>query len=221
MIELSTDAGQRRSIGAVLFDMDGTIIDSTEATARLWNGWAAEHGVTEDFVILHGQPAVDTIRRSFPNADDQAIDTLAISQARDECTDLDGVAPMPGAVALIGWLEAHGVPWAVVTGSGTLLAEARLGAAALRPAVLVSCDDTERGKPGPDPYLLGADLIGVPINECLVVEDSPAGVASGLSSGGVTAALNGVTSGRTGQAADICITDLAHLHELLKAGLTD
>ncbi len=97
MIDLTTDDGEVRAIRAILFDMDGTIVDSSEVTARLWNGWAAAHGVSDGFVILHGQPAMDTIRRSFPDADDERLAELAEAQAADECTDLDGVRAMPGA----------------------------------------------------------------------------------------------------------------------------
>ncbi len=214
MITITTDAGEVRTLQAALFDMDGTIVSSIDVTERIWTQWAVDHGVTDGFEILHGRPAVDTIRRSLPDAGDDVISALVEDQATLELDDLDGVAPTTGALELLEWLDAAGVPWAVVTSAGTPLADARLGASRIRPPLLVSCDHVTRGKPDPEPYLLAARQLGVPIARCLVIEDAPAGLASGQSSGAVTAALNG-------HAGDVRIADLRALHDLLRQGLTD
>jgi sugar-phosphatase len=115
---------------------------------------------------------------------------------------------MPGAHDLFAFLEENKIPWAVVTSADLLLAQARLGSAGITPPILVTCEDITHGKPHPEPFLLGASLIGVDITECVVVEDAPAGVQAGLASGAVTAALNG-------HVATVGISDLVHLRELL------
>jgi sugar-phosphatase len=214
MITIRTADGKARCIRGVLFDMDGTVVDSLAATERTWSAWAEEHGVDDGFEILHGQPASHTVRHAFPDADADAVQNLTDRQIANERSDLEGVAPIAGAVDLIAWLAENGIPWAIVTSADVLLAEARLGAAGIVAQTLVTCEHVTRGKPDPEPYLLGAELIGIPIADCLVVEDALAGVRSGLASGAITAALNNLP-------ADVRITDLMHLHRLLAAGLTD
>ncbi len=214
MITITTDAGEVRSVRGLLFDMDGTMVDSMAVTERTWNAWAASNGVRDRFRILHGRPAADTVRHSFPDADDDTIAALTLAQSRSEHLDLDGIRPMPGATALLTWLDRIAVPWAIVTSADTVLATARLEAAGIAAPVLVSCDDVTRGKPDPEPYLMGAALISVGIDECMVVEDAPAGLDSGLASGAVTAALNGLPG-------HVRIADLSDLHRLLRHGLTD
>jgi sugar-phosphatase len=214
MITITTDAGDTRIVRGVLFDMDGTVVDSMAVTERTWSAWAAANGVGDRFRILHGRPAADTVRHSFPDADDDTVAELTQAQARSEHLDLDGIESMPGAITLLAWLDLVAVPWAIVTSADTILATARLAAAGIAAPVLVSCDHVTRGKPDPEPYLIGAGLIGVPIAECMVVEDAAAGVDSGLASGAVTAALNGLPG-------HVRIADLADLHRLLRHGLTD
>lgn len=213
MITVRTDQGPQRDIRGVLFDMDGTLVDSMAVTERTWGAWAAAHGVAARLRILHGRPAGDTVRRCFPDADESTVADLTLTLNRMEHADLEGVVPLPWAHELLTWLDAVAIPWAVVTSADAQLARARLEVAGIEPDVLVTCDDITRGKPDPEPYLLGARLIGIPIATCLVVEDAPAGVESGLASGAVTAALNGL-------AADVRIADLRHLHRLLADGLT-
>jgi mannitol-1-/sugar-/sorbitol-6-phosphatase len=214
MITVTTRSGVRRAVRGVLFDMDGTVVDSLAVTERTWGAWAERNGVSEGFRILHGRPAHHTVRHAFPDADEATIGRLTTQQTETEWADLDGVTPMDGAHDLIAWLESNGIPWAIVTSADLTLAEARLGVAGIDPPTLVTCEQITRGKPDPEPYQLGASLIGIPIADCLVVEDAPAGLESGLASGAVTAALNELPG-------DIRIADLKHLHELLRHGLTD
>ncbi len=207
-MEIRVDDGMVRTVRGVLFDMDGTIVDSGASTERTWNQWAERMGVADRLTILHGQPAIETVRVLFPDATPDELAELCADQTVAEREDLDGVVAMLGARELFAFLDAHEIPWAVVTSADVLLAQARLGSAGITPPILVTCDDITHGKPHPEPFLLGASLIGVEINQCVVVEDAPAGVQAGLDSGAVTAALNG-------HAATVSISDLRHLQELL------
>lgn len=208
-LTVTDDAGRDRAVSAVLFDMDGTIVDSIAATERIWRAWAEANGVGDRLVIAHGQPAEATIRAMLPNL---AGDDLALAIADQQATetqDLDGVLAAPGALDLIAWLDAEQVPWAVVTSANTDLALARLTASGISPQVLVSIDDVDCGKPHPEPYLTGAARLAVPIAECLVVEDTTAGTTSGREAGAITAGLHH-------DGADLRITDLVDLRGRLR-----
>ena len=207
-MEIRIDDGSTRTIRGVLFDMDGTIVDSGASTVRTWAKWAERMGVADRLEILHGQPAIETVRALFPDATPEELAELCADQTVAEREDLDGVVALPGAHDLFEFLEARSIPWAVVTSADLLLAQARLGASGITPPILVTCEDITFGKPHPEPFLLGASLIEVDISECVVVEDAPAGVQAGLASGAVTAALNG-------HVATVGIRDLVHLRELL------
>ena len=207
-MEIRVDDSSVRTIRGVLFDMDGTIVDSGPATERTWAQWAERMGVGDRLEILHGRPAIETVRRLFPEVTPERLAELCADQTIAEREDLDGVVAMPGAHDLLAFLDDQDVPWAVVTSADLLLAQARLGAAGIEPRIMVTCEDITHGKPHPEPFLLGASLIGIDITECVVVEDAPAGVQAGLASGAVTAALNG-------HAATVAIRDLPHLHGLL------
>ena len=207
-MEIRVGDGSVRTIRGVLFDMDGTIVDSGASTVRTWTQWAERMGVGDRLEILHGQPAIETVRALFPNATPEELADLCADQTVAEREDLDGVVAMPGAHDLFAFLEENGIPWAVVTSADLLLAQARLGSAGITPPILVTCEDITHGKPHPEPFLLGASLIGIDITECVVVEDDPAGVQAGLASGAVTAALNGLV-------ATVGIRDLVHLKGLL------
>lgn len=207
-MEIRVDDGSVHTIRGVLFDMDGTIVDSGASTVRTWTQWAERMGVADRLEILHGQPAVETVRALFPDATAEELADLCADQTVAEREDLDGVVAMPGAHDLFAFLEENGIPWAVVTSADILLAEARLGSAGITPPILVTCEDITHGKPHPEPFLLGASLIGIDITECVVVEDAPAGVHAGVASGAVTAALND-------HKATVAIRNLPHLQALL------
>lgn len=167
----------RISCAALLFDMDGVLIDSTPAVARVWAGWARKHGFNPAEVVhrAHGRPSITTVREYLPNGD-----AVAENQEieRNEIVDLEGIVPLPGALELL-----RGLPldrWAIVTSCTRRLAEVRLETSGLpRPEFFVTSSDIVNGKPAPDPYLKGAELLGFPARECVVVEDAPAGVRSG------------------------------------------
>jgi mannitol-1-/sugar-/sorbitol-6-phosphatase len=166
---------------AILFDLDGVLVDSTRSVERQWRIWAREHGIDEEkvAVVAHGVRSIDTIREVAPHLDAEAE---VRKLERREAADRDGVAVMPGAAELV-----RAIPdgrWCVVT-SGTLhLAEARLRLAGIpQPGVMVAADDVVNGKPHPEPYLKGAKLLGVNPADCLVIEDAPAGIRSAHAGG--------------------------------------
>jgi len=166
---------------AVLFDLDGVLIDSTPAVARVWTGWALEHGFDPTEVVqrAHGRPSLTTIREYLPGAD-LALENQEVE--RREMADLDGVVALPGARELLNSLPR--ARWTIVTSGTRPLAEVRIRAAALpTPEHLVTADDITRGKPDPEPYLKAATLLGFRAQDCVVVEDAPAGVMAGRATG--------------------------------------
>jgi sugar-phosphatase len=177
---------------ALLFDMDGVLIDSTPAVARVWSRWAIAHGFDPDTVVrkAHGRPSIATIRDYLPHADHEAENREVEG---GELADMDGVVFLPGARELLSVLPPG--RWTIVTSCTRPLAEARLRAAGLPiPPRLVTCDDVKDGKPNPEPYLKGAALLGVPAKDCVVVEDAPAGVRAGKAAGARVIACRTTTS---------------------------
>lgn len=165
----------------MLFDLDGVLVDSTPAVARVWHGWALEHGLDPEEVVraAHGRPSMMTIRDYLPGANHEEENREV---ERREIADLDGVVALPGAVELLRALPPE--CWAIVTSCTRTLAEVRIRASGVpRPKFLVSSDDIRNGKPAPEPYLHAAELLGVPARECVVVEDAPAGVRAGKAAG--------------------------------------
>lgn len=169
-------------VSAVLFDLDGTLVDSTAVVERLWGEWADRHSldVRAILAISHGRRAHETMREVAPHLPD--IEAQAAERIRMEEEMLDGVVALPGAERLLAQIPPE--RWAVVTACPPVLARNRLRAAGLpHPTVLVSGDDVANGKPHPEGYLRAAERLGVPPCECLVVEDAPAGVEAGLAAG--------------------------------------
>ncbi|HZR56127.1 MAG TPA: HAD family hydrolase [Terriglobales bacterium] len=162
---------------ALLFDLDGVLIDSTPAVARVWKRWATEHGFDPDEVThnAHGRPSIETIREYLPDADHE-LENREVE--RGEIEDLEGVVALPGVRELLNSLPPE--RWTIVTSCTRRLAEARLGAAGLQaPQRMVTSNDITHGKPDPEPYLKGASLLGFPAASCIVLEDAPAGIRSG------------------------------------------
>jgi sugar-phosphatase len=166
---------------ALLFDMDGVLIDSTPAVARVWHRWAVEHGFDPQEVVAraHGRPSLTTVREYLPAADHQAENREV---ERREIEDLEGVVPLPGALELLASLPDD--RWTIVTSCTRRLAEVRIQAAGLPlPKNLITSNDITHGKPHPEPYLTAASILGFPIEDCIVVEDAPAGIRSGKAAG--------------------------------------
>src|SRR5579871_6874522 len=164
---------------ALLFDLDGVLINSTPAVARVWRQWAIERGFNPEEVVsrAHGRPSLTTVREYLPNADHEKENREV---ERREIEDLEGVVPLPGALELLASLPPD--RWTIVTSCTRPLAEVRIKAAGLPlPKKLITSNDITHGKPDPEPFLKGAAVLGFPPNDCIVLEDVPAGVRAGKS----------------------------------------
>ena len=171
----------------VLFDLDGVLVDSTPAVARVWAWWARQHGFDADKVVreAHGKPSIATIRELLPHADHDAENQEV---ERREIEDTDGVIPLPGAVQLLQSIPVG--KWAIVTSCTRRLAEVRIGAAGVpTPKRMVTSNDIKNGKPNPEPDLKGAQILGAAGAECVVIEDAPAGIRAGKAAGAHVVAL--------------------------------
>jgi sugar-phosphatase len=176
----------------LLFDMDGVLVDSTPAVARVWSVWARKYGLDPETVVklAHGRPSISTIRELLPRADHDAEDREV---ERMEIADVKDIVALPGAAQLLHSLTAD--RYAIVTSATRALAEVRLRAAGFSiPEHLVTARDVPRGKPYPDPYLKGAQLLGVQPAECVVVEDAPSGIRAGKAAGAPVVALRTTSS---------------------------
>lgn len=199
-------------VAAVLFDMDGTLLDSDASVARAWRAWCREYGVAAAAAdgFVRGAAAAEVIGRVFPRLGAAAVAARVARFLEIECADVGDVVPMPGALALLARLRALGLPWAIVTSAERPLAALRLAAAGVAADTVVTIDDVAACKPDPEGYLLAARALGVQIARCLVVEDSVPGAAAGQAAGAMVASLRGVAAG-------LPLRDLFHLAELLPA----
>ena len=171
----------------ILFDLDGVLVDSTPAVARVWASWAAQHGFDPAEVVkeAHGKPSIATIRELLPNADHDAENREI---ERREIADTNGVIPLPGAMELLQALPLD--RWAIVTSCTRPLAHVRIAAAGLpKPKHIITSTDVKHGKPDPEPYINGAQLLGFPASDCIVLEDAPAGIRAGKAAGARVLAL--------------------------------
>jgi sugar-phosphatase len=193
-------------VDAILFDIDGTLVDSTAAVVRTWTTWAAKHGIDADEIlrVCHGRRTEDTLGMFLP-AEQHA--TAMAELERLELADLDDVRALPGTHSVLRRLPAD--RWAAVTsGSGELM-RTRLTAAGLPiPEVLVSAEAVEAGKPDPEGYLKAAAALGRDIRRCLVVEDAPAGISAGRAAGARVLAVATSHPASELTSADAVIADL-------------
>lgn len=169
---------------AVLLDMDGTLVDSTAVVERLWLAWAEPHGLEAETVlnVVHGRQGHQSMAIMLPERD-HAINLQENEQMlATEASDVDGVIAIAGADALLEALAAH--PHAIVTSANVALMTARMQAAGLTvPALAVTAENVSASKPHPEGFLLGARLLGVEPADCVVLEDSGAGIQAGLAAG--------------------------------------
>ena len=171
----------------VLFDLDGVLVDSTPAVARVWSQWAREHGMDPEETVrkAHGRPSIATVRELLPEADAEEEDEKIEHR---ELNDMEGMVALPGAVDLLSVLPED--RWGVVTSGTRSLASKRLHTAGLPvPKHFVTASDIRLGKPDPEPYLIGVENLEFPAADCVVVEDAPAGVRSGRAAGARVIAL--------------------------------
>lgn len=180
-VKAHTLAAMWFEVEAVLFDIDGTLVDSTAVVERTWRTWAETYRIdlSEILRVCHGRRTEDTVAMFLP--DEQQAAAVAELE-RLELDDLADIIPLPGAKSLLPLLAPD--RWAAVTSGSQALMRARLITAGLPvPGVLVAAEDVAEGKPDPEGYLRAAAALGKDIRNCLVVEDAPAGVEAGQASG--------------------------------------
>jgi sugar-phosphatase len=179
MIEVKTQA--------LLFDMDGVLISSTESATRCWQRWAAMYDVPNaaNFQVPHGVPSRDIVKLLRPDMDpDEGLRVIEDI----EIADAPGIQALPGVLELLASLPPE--RWTIVTSCTRRLLDARMRAAGLpEPPRLISADMVTHGKPDPEPYRRGAEALGFAPEDCIVVEDAVSGVASGLAAGSRVLAL--------------------------------
>ncbi|WP_049051740.1 sugar phosphatase [Klebsiella aerogenes] len=197
-----------------LFDLDGTLVDSLPVVERSWCKWGDRFGIPHDEILgfIHGKQAITSIRHFMPGRSEEDIQAEFRFLEQIEATDIDGIVALPGALNLLNTLNEAGIPWAIVTSGSIPVAHARHRAAGLpMPKVFVTAEQVKKGKPAPDAYLLGAELLGIPAQQCAVVEDAPAGLLSGLAAGCRTIAVNVPADAPRLDEADLVLTTLESL----------
>jgi len=200
---------------ALLFDMDGVLIDSAPAVERVWRQWAIEHGFDPEFVIAqaHGRRSIETLRAVAPHLDAERENVIVEQR---EIDDKDGVTALSGARHLLQILPSDRL--AVVTSATRPLAVARLGYAGLPvPKNMITADDVINGKPFPEPYLKGAALLGFVPEDCLVFEDTPAGISAARAAGSHVVAVGSTYPKEELHAADALIGSLADVSAEVRA----
>lgn len=190
-------------VRAIIFDMDGVVIDSGDVYARHWREWGAAHGYDydRDIARVHpGRPPAETIRIVAPELDADA-ESAAFNAGLDADDGEDAITAMPGAAELLARLPSG--RWTIATSAFRGVAVTWLEHCGLPvPPALVTVEDVKRGKPAPDPYLRAAELLGVEAADCLVIEDAPAGVQAATSAGATVLALRTTHGG-----ADLGLAD--------------
>ncbi|MEN5014813.1 sugar phosphatase [Erwinia sp. Eh17-17] len=194
-----------------LFDLDGTLVDSLAVVERAWKNWGKRHGIDSEEVLafIHGKQAITSLRHFMAGASAEAIQQEFIALEKLEAEDTDGIVALPGALALLATLDELEIPWAIVTSGSVPVASARHAAAGLpAPEAFVTAERVENGKPEPDAYLLGAQLLDLEPEECVVVEDAAAGILSGLTAGCHVIAVNVPSDAPRLEDVDMVLTSL-------------
>lgn len=169
-------------VRALLFDMDGTLVDSTPVVEKVWSQWAVRHGFKPSDVtdFAHGRPTADVVRNFLPRVDAAAEAAALLAEEELDPTPINSI---PGALEAVRLANQY-AKWAVVTSASRTLALLRLKLGGFpEPPLLISADDITRGKPDPEGFRKAARLLNVPPEECLVFEDTPAGLEAGRAAG--------------------------------------
>jgi sugar-phosphatase len=178
----------------LLFDMDGTLVDSTASVERAWSRFAARHGLDAAAIlaVAHGRPTIEVVAEFAPPGVDVVAETDRIEA--EEIDRTDGISEIPGAAALLSGLDRD--RWAVVTSATRALTTRRLAAVGIPlQKILVAADDVTKGKPHPQPYMLAAKSLGFDARDAVVFEDAPAGLTSALAAGATTVVVGGYKGG--------------------------
>ena len=204
-----------RRVSAVLFDLDGVLVESREATERVWLRWARHNGIEEDALrsAMHGVRSADVVRALRPDLD-AIVESEEIERRQAE--DTDGLRPIPGAAEALAAVRPDRA--AVVTSATKPLALARLAAVGIEPpVVMVFAGDVARGKPDPEGYLTAARRLGADPGEALVVEDAPPGIEAGRAAGMATVAVPSTHAPGELERADVVLGSLEELPGVLAA----
>ena len=200
-----------------LFDLDGTLVDSHTSIEASWSTLAKEIGVVAPSIYdIHGIPASDTIKKYAPKLAGQELADFVDLMEKTEIETAPLVKPVDGALEIIDYLNKNNLPWTIVTSCTWPLAKARLDAISLYlPENSVTFDQVKRGKPDPEPFILGAERLGMPVGNCWAVEDSKGGLKSAQDAGCKTIAV--LTSYRADEllGADHYVTNLMQIVELV------
>ncbi|WP_232789693.1 HAD-IA family hydrolase [Streptomyces jeddahensis] len=206
------------TVSAVLFDVDGVLLDSTAAHRRIWNAWSQSRGLDAEKVwsLTHGRRPEDTVGLAAPHLD-PAAERLVLDQLLHQ--ELDAFPAVENAAWLLAGLPRNA--WAIVTSGDRTSVHARFAVVGLPlPTVQIFGSDVTEAKPAPECYVLAAAALGVEPSMCLVVEDSPAGVAAGKAAGCQVAGLTTTHAAADLQPADLVFTSLAETADYLaKSGL--
>ncbi|MBN1266288.1 MAG: HAD family hydrolase [Anaerolineales bacterium] len=197
---------------ALLLDLDGVLIDSSACIVRHWKYWADKHGLDLETIMqaAHGKRTIDTMKIIAPFLDLEAEEREFTHR---EVEDVDGISAIPGSLTLLESLPTR--QWTIVTSAGEALARSRLSAANLPiPTAMVTADLVQNGKPDPQGYLMGSRLLGVPPEDCIVLEDAPAGIQAGKAAGMRVIAIASTHPPRELLEADLVIPALTSLQVL-------
>lgn len=194
---------------AILFDLDGVLVDSTACVERHWRMWAERHGLDAEYILAdsHGRRTIDTMRAVAPELATEA-EAARLEQAG--ALDTVGIVATPGAAELLAALQS--VPWAVVTSGSRLMATTRLRFTELPvPPVLITADDVDQGKPAPEGYLKASNLLGINPQDCIVIEDAPPGIEAGRAAQATVIGIATTYPPIALREASLCIPNLTSL----------
>ncbi len=195
--------------GAILFDLDGVLVDSRQAVENSWKQWASERGVHNDALLqlAHGRRTSESLPEIAPHLD-LATEVANLERIESEMTR--GLFPVSGAQELLKALGPR--QWAIVTSGSAKVALARMKYCGIpTPSVFVTANDIENGKPAPDGYLIAAKRLGIPPPECIVIEDTRAGIGSGKAGGMTVIAISGTEDREALRKADAVAGKLADI----------
>jgi sugar-phosphatase len=199
---------------AILFDLDGVLVNSAELVERTWRVWAARHQLDADKVIAvaHGRRTIETVRIVAPQL---SVDAEVAALESSEMITSEGIYEIPGARELLEMLPSE--RWAVVTSGIRAVAEFRIRYTGLpMPSVMICAEDLSRGKPDPEGYLIAAMRIGQPPKDCIVIEDAPAGIEAAHNAGMRAIAIAATYPAEQLAAAELVVERLTDLSVVLK-----
>ena len=194
---------------AILFDLDGVLVDSAERVEKTWRDWAARHRLDAELVIAaaHGRRTVETVALVAPHL---SADAELRALETNEATNSDGVYEIAGARDLLHLLPTS--RWAIVTSGIRAVAEFRIRHTGLpAPAVMICAEEISRGKPDPEGYLAAAERLGLSTADCVVIEDAPPGIEAAKAAGMRAIAIATTYPSARLQAADLVVPRLADL----------